>query len=198
MSKILLVHGFGIGINSYTAGSEIAGFHVFDKLIIKGEAKVFNWSIDKNIESKLHVNKYIELYFNERQKAFDKDTILSLYNFYKQNRFEVIIAHSLGAQLVQNLCRSFAIKARNLILIQADIDRKSTFQISAEKKVNFYSYLDNALIVSQLINHYKPAGLYGISTRDFLNIHFMSFQNINLHKSMLEDTRFFKEIEKYF
>lgn len=208
--KIVLIHGYGIGIKPvlFTSCNTLdAGFESFSSLIKRKKAVTFRWDIPKSLTFLQSFNPYEQLciYKRELKKALRKEIQQKLYNFLTHEKPSVAICHSLGARLLMQSINAYGLPKTltNIIFVQADIP--SDFPITdketikkLEKKIlqiwNFYCVWDPALLTSFFLNKTIPSGLIGSSNKYVANKFFPLYKRINLHRSSICDGNFVKEI----
>lgn len=211
MANILLIHGFGVSIKTpfieKTAKSE---FSIFKDELENGTASIFDWSIKNELKFYHLINpfNYIKIYLKEKQRASDKNLLLEFKNYLFNSNSEVLLIHSLGNLLLFEYLKKYNLpkSIKYIISLQADI--ANNFEISNEdlllrmeknqtKWINYYFPFDPALLISMVINSYLPLGLVAKKNNLFINKKFISFKNINIHKSALSDLDFKKELNQY-
>ena len=201
MSKIALIHGFGTGINYsifQKAEANNAGFLIFDDLIAKKTAKVFDWRIYKNLNlfEVLSVFPILKIYWQEKTKVHSLEIQNQLKTFLEFEQPEIIICHSMGGKLLFEHTHKLPKSVKKIVLIQADISSNAKIPKNLQKLeiINYFCPWDNALIGSNLINFRIMAGQIGL--KDATNIFFpLLLNNPNMHTFPLRSSKFLKEIE---
>ncbi|MCR4263118.1 MAG: alpha/beta hydrolase [Candidatus Roizmanbacteria bacterium] len=178
MSKIFLIHGYGIGRTApilYTALHEDAGFSIFNDLIRKKSADVFYWDIEKKFSIFQLINPLVSLmlYKDERNTASSTQLLERLHQALKESTPETIVCHSMGCFLFLNYLSKHPLPetVRKLLFVQGDVSLELLHKHPPFKKllrnksvtlINIYCPWDFTLWWSHIINRYSPIGLHKI------------------------------------
>lgn len=212
MSKLILVHGYGMalqipGLRSHRGIT--AGFQIFKPDILDGTAKVFNWSIDATIprNQAIKPNTYRQHYLAERKKATSQEVHQDLIELIEQEAATTILCHSLGCQLLINTINIFGLptSVRQIIFSQADIDQNEKItnpDVCARLKnktlqlTNYYCPWDITLIASAIHHRHSRAGLTGLNDPLTINKFNALTKLPNLHMSALRSEKFRQQVLK--
>jgi hypothetical protein len=196
----VLIHGFGTGI-TYSifqqAQPKNAGFLIFEDLINRNLAQVFDWRIRKTLKwwQILLIFPILDIYWQEKTKSQSLETQEKLAKFLEFHQPKTIICHSMGANLFFKHSFLLPKSVQKIILIQADISHKSAIPTTWQNIsiINYFCPWDNALLASNFINLKIMAGQIGLKNAQ--NIFFpLILNNPNLHTSSLKSQKFLKKI----
>ena len=169
MAKLILIHGYGSAIKysifkNYNRNN--LAFAGFDLQLKSGEAKLFEWFIAQkwNLLQVLNPFSHINIYREEKKKVYQEQTLEDLHLFLRHEKPETIICHSMGALLLNNYLKKYHFEdtIKRIVLIQADIPKNTLFPKLDVPLFNIYCPWDPTLFISLMINHYLPAGLFGL------------------------------------
>ncbi len=98
MSRIVLVHGFAVGLTAPIVRRGFgasASFRAFDAFVERGEAAVFRWGIECHVKPWQLMNLIFlhGHYLGERALAMDPATIDDVKTFLEKERPRVVVAH---------------------------------------------------------------------------------------------------------
>jgi hypothetical protein len=220
--KILLIHGFGTGVrdeifwilskSKEKQELEYNEFKAFNHLINKGEASVFRWHDRFNaskIKDFLTIEKYIDLYKREKQKAVSPELQKKLYQTIEKENPEIIVCHSMGCYLLLNYLEKYTLNpsVKKIFLVQGDFDKKYKIQNPdilnrIEKNtlriINVYCPWDTTLITSPFVNNFTwPAGLNRMRNPYIVDVLFPLGNSLNLHNSSLKSRDLLDFVLKY-
>ncbi len=201
MARIVLIHGYANGLtNAFRSMAALGDFKGFSPLIAAGEAVRFEWYnlYNHNLQQtlSLEANKYI--YFQEKSKARDPQTLKELHHFLMEHQPEIIVAFSMGCYLLDNYIKKYSLPecVNNVSFVQADLsfdfdikDRLVIDRIKIESLVwqNFWCFWDPALSISTFLNKKKRLGLVKSNSRYIKNYFFPLYRHPNLHVSSISD-----------
>jgi uncharacterized alpha/beta hydrolase family protein len=108
----------------------------------------------------------LKLYFDEKRLTYDENLLKELNEKIISNKYEIIIAHSMGTLLLFNYLEKYGISEnlKKIITIQSDLNfdieiKNKEFIKKLENKEliweNYFNALDPQLIVSTFINKKK-------------------------------------------
>lgn len=213
MANTVLIHGYGAGLEVLPfikpPKTHSYEFKAFTPQIEAKNTEIFTWEISKSVGilKSLEPLTYLDLYRKEQALAGNLEILQKLAHFLFKHSPEIIIAHSMGAQLILNLLKTSNLpkSLKALIFVQADVASFATLQNKDARQrikeknlvwLNYYCPRDTILPLSWVINRRIPAGLKGIKNSFVKNIHFHLDPKIrmNLHVSSISDPRFLKEI----
>lgn len=212
MKKIILIHGYGIGLNAppfCKSYGQNVGFEAFDEDIRNKTAIPFRWTLEKTMPfpESLNIFEHINFYNQEKRLTRNANIHYQLDQLLHQENPDLILCHSLGSVLFLNYAQNYQFPStiKHLIFVQADLSHKTT-QFSAQIKemqnnnqlkiTNYYCPYDQALLVTPILDGYIPAGLVGISYPKINNILFPLYGRTNLHASSICNPRLRNEIMK--
>lgn len=199
MAKMVLVHGFGIGITApfFRPGfGNHAGFAAFKKLIACGEAVVFSWGIKKPVGLWQILNPFFWRGIYEKEKILSQvvTTHQQFCEFLFHEQPEIIVAHSMGCYLLNEyLNKNFLPPSvKKIVFVQADLSNKIKLNFSLPI-LNLYCPWDPTLWLSVLYNRAWRGGLSPINNSLVKNVFLPLWRLPNLHNGILR-TRHLKKI----
>ena len=212
-SKIVLIHGYGTGLDGVFMKPEAidnGGFLVMQDKIDQGQAILYDWRINKKLSviDSLNPIENIKLYQDEVKLAMSKHNLLRLYNFLDLYNPSIIICHSLGCRMLLSHIELYPLNSNleRIILMQGDFNSNRDIPESLIKKPNialenYYCYWDQALLSSGIINHYLRAGQVGWHPKNqtgiknrIQNKFFPLIKPPNLHSACIRDKRLFDKL----
>lgn len=213
MLKILLIHGYGIGIRSSIfkpAEGEDAGFGAFKELIKEGIAKVFRWDIQSNfgLPQVVNVKNYLAIYKKERDLAISLSLQDRLFEVIQSYKPTVIICHSMGCYLFLHFSNQRALPSfvTKIIFVQADLpydfkilnkDILKRLEIGQLTFINYYCPWDPTLLADTIMKKSKIAGAVGASVPYVKNEPFPLYRKINLHNCNISNKKFLDKLKKH-
>lgn len=202
MAKIVLLHGFAVGLTSPVVRRPFgpgASFEVFNKAVEGGEAAVFSWGDKQQVGLFRLINPLFlrRFYQKEKKLAQDIETQKALNNFLIHEQPEIIISHSMGSFLLSKFLQKFSLpkSVRLLIFIQADVSEKTGVSPGV-RILNLYCPWDPTLLVSTVLNHGWRWGLKKIKQENIENILFPLWRPPNLHTSSIRDKKLLELISQ--
>ena len=201
MEKYLLVHGYGIGINSFLQKpkKEDGGFKAFSSLVSKGEAVVFRWDEKQELSriETLSPFSYLDLYRSEKKKSFKASLLGKLDTIVNQVQPSIIVGHSMGAQLIKNYLDLYKPIQSLKLIIWSQADIESSVIVSSRIPIhNYYCQWDQSLWTSSFLNLKMRAGLIGASSTSIINYFWPLNKTYNPHTSAICDPLWLKNIRK--
>jgi hypothetical protein len=200
MSKIILIPGFAVGLASPIVRRPLgtsASFTVFNAFMESGEAAVFHWGIEQQVNFFQLINPVFLFRHYEKEKKLAQSTevLESLHQFLIKNQPEIIVAHSMGVFLLNNYLQKFALpeSIKKIVWVQSDDSRQRKINLSVSV-CNLYCPWDPTLLVSSIYNRCWRVGLRKIKNDQVENILFPLWRPINLHTSSIRDRRLVKFI----
>lgn len=175
-SKILLIHGFaqGVDFNPFKKPKKNEQiFPIFKIEIRQKQAIVFDWAMDWQVNcfDYLGSKNFHKLYFKEREKATDDNTLETLNRLITKQNPNLILAHSMGCFLLLNHFCKYQVNPNltKICLVQADINQDYFLSKFLQERVikkqleiiNLYCWWDPALIYSSVLHKKLRAGLIG-------------------------------------
>ncbi len=189
--KILLIHGFAVGLSSPILRCKLgpeAEFLAFKDDIADGLARVFKWGIQARVAWSQLLNPfYIYRHYKlERAMALDEATHEQLQIELEQMQPEVIVCHSMGCVLLQAHLLAFKLPSsvRAIVFVQSDSEFGARVDVSVPV-YNLYCPWDPTLIASSLTRGQWCAGLRPMKSRGTHNRLFPLYRLPNLHTSSI-------------
>ena len=205
MAKILLLHGYGVGVTYpffRQALGPHAGFDAFGPQIDAGEAVVFRWDIAVTISllNLLNPFAYLKLYRDEFALARSASLQARLGQVFSEAQPETIVCHSMGAALLLTYVEQHGLPGcvRRVVFSQADIDADYPVPSALHQRLtdgslrldNYHSWQDQALWSSAFIHRSWRAGLFGLRDARVRNHFFPLRRGPNWHTSAICDPEF--------
>jgi len=175
-----LVHGFGVGIDMKPWAQHknaLGGFDAFESLFMQKKAVIFDWRTKNNLKWHQVIGKQSLLAHYKAELAIAKDPKLyqSLYLFLVTNDVTTVVAHSLGCQLLLDMCAEYGLPPdiSKIVLVQGDFNtRHQVFlpdntllsDLAVQQKIqiiNTFCPWDEALIFSETLQKSTRAGQGG-------------------------------------
>ena len=204
MTDTILIHGYAIELQTWfrPKKDELAGFYAHAEELEAGKAKVFRWTISRDLSflSAFNPLAYQQLYEEERQKAQDLVTLKDLKRMLDEEQPSNIICHSMGCfLLLEYLIRfEFPVSVKKIVFIQADCTelelKASTLLTLPIQFVQVFRFLDPSLWMSSLYHQQVRLGLHPVKSAKVKNIYKPSFKYFNPHTSVLVDKAFKNEL----
>ena len=203
MSKIILIHGFGIGITApflRRGFGESAGFAAFNEMIVGGEAAVFYWGIKKQVSPWKILNPifWLNLYEDEKILSQATATHRQLHDFLFYEQPEIIVSHSMGCFLLNEYLKqnSLPSSVKRIFFVQSDLSRRAKLNTNLPI-INIYCFWDSTLLLSAIYNHERRGGLLPIKGVSVKNIFTPLWRLPNPHNNILHCPRLVKFIVEY-
>jgi Serine hydrolase len=198
---LFLIHGYASRVTYFTKKSKPPLediFAIYKSEIIDNTAHVYDWGIPFHIG--YNIFKSLELYNLEQRKAFQPETVRTLKTDIHKKQPEIVVCHSMGCQLFLNYMQSHDLPdtTKHIIFVQPDFDasqvvqNKSIFKKLSVGQVTIsviHCWWDPSLIISNIINKNKRAGLYGWNEPFVQNFELSLNKPINIHQNVLADPR---------
>ena len=208
MAKILLIHGYGVGMKlAFDEMTRIhLGFKAFEYLIREKEAVLFEWYLSKPVNDLEFLNPLTQyqVYRAELEMAHSPEIRQRLAKFIDQEEPETIVCHSMGSLLLMLTLKDYQLPdfVRNIVFVEADLPQKIDIPEALLKRLenqqlrwfNYFCNWDISLITSMFLNLYLPAGLAGTSTKYIKNIFFPLKPSSNIHMSSIQDPEFARDV----
>jgi hypothetical protein len=204
VSKTILIHGFAVGLTTpiFRPGFGVsAGFSAWKKPIAAGEAAVFYWGINRQVNLWQILNPFFlrDHYEDEKILAQATETFERLKVFLEQARPTKIVCHSMGGFLLNQYCKKFSLPSsvQKIFLVQGDLSIKDkiNFPVDNLSVYNIFCPWDPTLLISWIYNRVWRVGLGPIKVAGVQNIFFPLWRPINFHTSGLRDDKLVKLIE---
>lgn len=187
----VFIHGYGTNVTSPVQkplGVD-KGLHA----LRREEFVAFDWSLPYNL-SLLHTidpRTHRAIYEAERARTSDECVHGRLAEFLSLRRPEVIIAHSLGCELLRQhiLTHELPDSVRRIVWMQADIE--SDAKVVMQEHVQIYTIFcpwDPAMIISSIFHGKIRAGLLGMRDARAKNVFLPATRLPNPHTSCLYDS----------
>ena len=182
--KVVLVHGYGIGINGTPP------FKMFTNELGNEIAKVFRW---EEVEPNGSRIKMLKL---ETQKAMDPTTHMKFRDYLEEHQPDIVLGHSLGSFLIFKYLKNFKFPSsvKKLIFVQGILDRKFVISNENIEICNYYCPWDYVLWTGMFFHKVLPCGLFAASDPKVKNKMFPLYKPSNLHTSSIRDKNFLKEL----
>lgn len=204
MAKIVLIHGYGVGLSARTTPlEEHLGFAGFYELLQKRSVAVFAWNQEENHSPLYFFNpsNHYKVYKQEKSAAASDAVFSKLTTFLTAEQPHTLVCHSLGALLLLNYAQHHTLPScvKKVVLVQADvpadlttvISKESLHKLTAQTEVlNVYCPWDPALITSKILHRYTPAGLTKVSLPNIKNKMIPLFGHWNLHTATIMQKQF--------
>ncbi len=198
MSKYFLIHGYGqaliVGMPSIPQNG---GFYTFDQEIHSGNAYPFVWALTypRGQFTALSLIHQWRLYRQEQQYIQTIELQNRLYNELLEQQPQVIIAHSMGAQLLCNTLSTYTLptSVQCIIFVQADVHRWDASQVSIPI-LNLYCWWDIALWSSSLLKLKTPYGLIPPQNQQIQSYFRGLYRGWNKHQDIWRDERYKADI----
>jgi hypothetical protein len=201
MARIVLIHGYAQGLtNGFRPIPEAGGMRAFTALLETGEAALFEWYnlYNHDWRQTFSYQENTSVYFDERKKARNPQTLRQLHEFLMEHEPEVIVCFSMGSYLLLNYIKRYSLPecVTNISFVQADvpIDFKITdHEVLGRLKgghlvwQNFWCFWDPALSFSKYLHGKKRAGTGKVKNPLIKNRFFPLYRNVNLHLSSIYD-----------
>lgn len=210
MARILLLHGYGVGVTYpffRPALGAHAGFDAFGPQIDAGEAVVFRWDMAARISGLNLLNPfaYLKLYRDEFALAVSESLQIRLKKMFETEQPETVICHSMGAMLLLTYIQQHGLpeSVRRIIFSQADIDANYPLPLVLRARLtagslrldNYHSWQDQALWSSAFLHRTMRAGLFGLRDPLVQNHFFALKHGPNWHTSAICDPDLVKQIQ---
>lgn len=196
-NKILLIHGYGVGLEARPfsfAKDEYHGFNAWKDEVDKGEAEVFSWKTDLEINGVQLFNlyNYLRLYRSEQVFAAEDMLHAQLSLFIKKNKPSTIICHSMGCYVMAKYLEKNTLPNTvvRVVFIQADLD--ANWQKPQESNAEFVviqGRFDTSLLASVVLNKKLRLGQRFFSTQTKLKVVYWNHWYWNNHHHLLCDKR---------
>jgi len=205
VAKTVLIPGFAVGLTTpiFRPGFGVsAGFSAWKKPITAGEAAVFYWGINRQVNLWQILNPFFlrDHYEDEKILAQATETFERLRVFLEQAQPTKIVCHSMGGFLLNQYCKKFSLPSsvKKIFLVQSDLSIKDkiNFPVDDLSVYNIFCPWDPTLLISWLYNRVWRVGLGPIKVKGFKNISFPLFRPLNLHTSSIRDPGLVSLIEK--
>lgn len=199
MNNIVLIHGYGVDVDSPLrhAMPSHAGFSCFQSHLDSGEAVVYRWSefCEMPLSQTFNPKNHLNIYLRERHKAELDTTHLDLQRFLKQHQPEIIVAHSLGTELLLNQLErnTLPVSVKRIVFHQGDLPFDRSIPEKASQSIewiNTFAPWDYTLAMSSLFHRKPRGGQIGWKQPKVTNRLFASFKHPHLHVSGLRDSKF--------
>ena len=195
MSKIVLLHGFAVGLTAPIVRSPFgpsASMSAFDKQVKTGDATVFPWGIRLSVQpwELLSLSQMYTLYRDEFDLIHSETLHEQLKQFLDQQQPAVIVCHSMGCTLLQLYLERHTLPSsvKSIILIQSDQSTHVPFRTTAQI-YHLYCPWDPTLLLSSIANRSIRAGLKKSKQPHVINILFPLTRLPNLHTSSIRDKK---------
>ena len=195
MSKIVLLHGFAVGLSSPIVRPPFgpsASMTAFNHLISTNEASVFPWGVEYRVQPWQLLNPLLLRTLYKKEKSLVCSEILQtqLQKFLEKECPTVIVCHSMGCLLLKMYLERFKLptSVKSIILIQSDLPAKVSLNASVSIHHLFCPW-DPTLLLSSIVNRHLRAGLCASKRKDVNNILFPLTLPWNLHTSSIRDKK---------
>lgn len=207
MSKFVLIHGFAIGLTTPIFRPPFgpsAGFYAFDKTVESGEAVVFPWGIERQVNLFQILNPFFlaNHYEDEKFLAQARETRERLRAFLEREQPEIIVCHSMGCFLLNKYLENFTLpkSVRAIVFSQSDdiispppLTPSTPSSLSTH---NLYCPWDPTLLISSIYNKKWRAGLRPARQKGVWDIFFPLVLPFNFHTSGLRDKKLVKFVQQ--
>lgn len=205
MEKILLIHGYGIGINSPFQRDKLENSSFYEAFKHKHKKNLYfyNWTVcfDK-LKLWEASNPFVQINIYKQEQSFinDINNQKKLANYIRTNNITKVVAHSMGANFVLQTINNHCVESlKTIFVLQGDcdinlnhLDSKLNHQINI---INYYNPFDYSLLTSILINGKLRAGNFGFKTENYKRIlltnifYIPTFTEIDIHLDILKNKK---------
>ena len=207
MSKVFLIHGSMVGVPSFYKSPQAITQQLEDGMysIFREELKsnnpdyhLYKWMPPHEASERLNPAADLESYYKEQAMILTDQLQKSLSIELNSHMPTVIVAHSMGCELLINMINNYSLpeSVQSIITINSDspedkriLDTDVINRLKSKdlKFINLHSITDITLMTSVVLNKMVPrAGLKGYTSKLVENRSINIFGNHNLSLTMPE------------
>ena len=205
MSKVFLIHGSMVGVPSFYKSPQAITQQLEDGMysIFREELKnnnpdyhLYKWMPQHDAKERLNPTADLTSYYHEQSMVLTDELQKSLSIELNAHLPTVIVAHSMGCELLINMINNYSLpeSVKSIITINSDspedkriLDTTVINRLKSKdlKFINLHSITDITLMTSVVLNKMVPrAGLKGYTSKLVENRSINIFGNHNLSLTM--------------